>query len=213
MYKSSILAKRTRTGNWWNDPQNVLKISPNLRHHTLIKQNQSSSAGRTRLSHKTPHRLYYCQGQLTLPKSKNGDHFSIVTWVLQSTFAKQFFRSKQLDPRNKKNGIHLSKVVWVLWLTFAKHVFLLKQHFTTFFLYFYFLFFNIVNYFSLVIIIYFSFIFIKEKILDKTIEVFWSYPWTNNCDTGLCFVHLVNCYCYLYVFITFVFYGSEINQI
>ena len=105
MYKSSILAKRTRTGNWWNDPQNVLKISPNLRHHTLIKQNQSSSAGRTRLSHKTPHRLYYCQGQLTLPKSKNGDHFSIVTWVLQSTFAKQFFRSKQLDPRNKKNGI------------------------------------------------------------------------------------------------------------
>ena len=62
-------------------------------------------------------------------------------------------------------------------------------------------------------IIYFSFILIKEKILDKTIEVFWSYPWTNNCDTGLCFVHLVYCFviCFYHFCIIWFWNISNLN--
>ena len=65
------------------------------------------------------HRLQRRWGQLTLPKSKNGGHFFIVTWALRSTFAKQVFPSEQLficlppsgegkqvlDPPNQKTEI------------------------------------------------------------------------------------------------------------
>ena len=49
---------------------------------------QPSGAGGILSSPAMPHRLQHRRDQLTLPKSKNGGHFSIVTWALRSTFAK-----------------------------------------------------------------------------------------------------------------------------
>ena len=52
---------------------------------------QPSGARGTRSPPATLHRLQRRRGQLTFPKSKNGGHFTIVTWALQSTFAKLVF--------------------------------------------------------------------------------------------------------------------------
>ena len=49
---------------------------------------QPSGAKGTRSPPATLHRLQRRQGQLTLPKSKNGDNFSIVIWAPRTTFDK-----------------------------------------------------------------------------------------------------------------------------